>query len=40
MTDGWSVFLFFSFFFTAAKKAGINGDRWGKGEESREGMRK
>lgn len=33
---------FFSlfFFFTAAKKAGINGDRWGKGEESRGGRRK
>lgn len=32
--------IFFFFFFTAAKKAGINGDRWGKGEESRGGMRK
>lgn len=31
---------FFFFFFTAAKKAGINGDRWGRGEESRGGMRK
>lgn len=37
---GGVSFYFFFFFFTAAKKTGINGDRWGKGEESRGDMRK
>lgn len=31
---------FFFLLFTAAKKAGINGDQWGKGEELRGGRRK